>query len=114
MRANISATVVAAIIVGLGACVSVHATETDDRVESSFKKTYVYTTYLKDDAIKVEAKNGLVTLTGAVSEESHKTLAQETAASLPGVTRVDNKLATIIGSKSKGSTPPRTPIRGLV
>jgi osmotically-inducible protein OsmY len=70
------------------------ASETDDQIEASFKKTYVYTTYLKDDSIKAEAKNGLVTLTGAVSEESHKTLAQETAASLPGVTRVDNKLAT--------------------
>lgn len=70
------------------------ASEVDDQIEASFKKTYVYTTYLKDDAIKAEAKNGLVTLTGAVSEESHKTLAHETAASLPGVTGVDNKLAT--------------------
>ena len=29
----------------------VRASETDDRIESSFKKTYVYTTYLKDDAV---------------------------------------------------------------
>lgn len=72
----------------------VRASEVDEKIEASFKKTYVYSTYLKDDAIKAEAKNGLVTLTGTVSEESHKTLAQETAASLPGVTRVDNKLAT--------------------
>jgi osmotically-inducible protein OsmY len=70
------------------------ASEIDDQIEASFKKTYVYTTYLKDDAIKAEAKNGLVTLTGSVSEESHKTLAQETAANLPGVTSVDNQLAT--------------------
>jgi osmotically-inducible protein OsmY len=70
------------------------ASEMDDQIEASFKKTYVYTTYLKDDAIKAEAKNGLVTLTGSVSEESHKTLAQETASNLTGVTGVDNKLAT--------------------
>ncbi|MBF0244106.1 MAG: BON domain-containing protein [Planctomycetes bacterium] len=70
------------------------ASETDDQIEASFKKTYVYKTYLKDDSIEAEAKNGLVTLTGAVSEESHKTLAQDTAASLPGVTRVDNQLTT--------------------
>ena len=70
------------------------ASETDDRIESSFKKTYVYKTYLKDDAIKTEAKEGVVTLTGTVAEESHKALAQETVASLPGVTRVDNQLAT--------------------
>jgi len=70
------------------------ASETDDKIESSFKKTYVYQTYLKDDAVKTDAKEGVVTLTGTVSEESHKALAQETAASLPGVTRVDNQLAT--------------------
>ena len=70
------------------------ASETDDSIEPSFKKTYVYKTYLKDDAIKTEAKDGVVTLTGTVAEESHKALAQETVASLPGVTRVDNQLAT--------------------
>ncbi len=70
------------------------ASETDDKIESSFKKTYVYKTYLMNDSIKTEAKNGLVTLTGTVAEESHKTLAQETVTSLPGVVRVDNKLAT--------------------
>jgi osmotically-inducible protein OsmY len=70
------------------------ASETDEKIESSFKQTYVYKTYLKDDAFKAEAKNGVVTLTGTVAEESHKALAQDTAASLPGVTRVDNKLTT--------------------
>jgi len=70
------------------------ASETDDRIESSFKNTYVYKTYLKDDAVKADAENGVVTLTGTVGEEGHKALAQETVASLPGVIRVDNKLAT--------------------
>ena len=70
------------------------ASETDDAIVSSFKNTYVYKTYLKDDAVKTQAKDGVVTLTGTVAEESHKTLAQETVASLPGVTRVDNQLAT--------------------
>lgn len=70
------------------------ASETDDKIESSFKKTYVYKVYLKDDAIKAEAEKGVVTLTGTVSEEAHKKLAQDTVAGLPGVTKVDNKLAT--------------------
>jgi len=70
------------------------ASETDDRIEASFKKTYVYTTYLKDDAVNIDAKNGVVALTGTVAEESHKALAHETAVNLPGVIRVDNKLAT--------------------
>lgn len=74
--------------------VTVRASEMDEKVESSFKKTYVYKTYLADDSIRAEAKDGVVTLTGTVSEESHKGLAQETVVNLPGVTRVDNQLVT--------------------
>jgi len=70
------------------------ASEIDNRIETSFKKSYVYKTFLKDDSVKTESKEGVVTLTGTVSEESHKALAQETVAGLPGVIRVDNKLAT--------------------
>jgi hyperosmotically inducible periplasmic protein len=70
------------------------ANETDNRIESSFKKTYVYQTYLKDDSVKAEAKAGIVTLTGTVVEASHKSLVQDTAASLPGVIRVDNRPET--------------------
>jgi osmotically-inducible protein OsmY len=72
--------------------VPAYATKMDNRIESSAKQSYVYKTYLKDDDIKIESKNGAVTLTGTVSEESHKSLAQETVASLPGVKSVDNKL----------------------
>jgi osmotically-inducible protein OsmY len=85
------AAVVAAIFI---TSTPLRASETDDRIESSFKKTYVYKTYLKDDAVRAEAKDGVVTLTGTVAEESHKALAQETVANLPGVTRVDNQLVT--------------------
>ena len=70
------------------------ASEADDRIESSFKNTYVYMTYLKDDAIRIESKDGAVTLTGTVAEDSHKALARETVVNLPGVTRVDNQLTT--------------------
>jgi hyperosmotically inducible protein len=70
------------------------ASENDDKIESSFKQTYVYKTYLINDAIKADAKDGAVTLTGVVAQDYHKSLAQETLAHLPGVTSVDNKLAT--------------------
>ena len=70
----------------------VYASKTDDRIESSAKKSYVFKTYLKDDDIKIQSKDGVVTLTGSVSEESHKSLAQETVAELPGVKSVDNRL----------------------
>lgn len=73
----------------------VRAGDTDDRIESSFKNSYVYRTYLKEDSVATSAKEGIVTLTGTVAEESHKALAQATVASLPGVVRVDNQLATV-------------------
>ncbi|MBU4317729.1 MAG: BON domain-containing protein [Proteobacteria bacterium] len=72
--------------------VSVFATETDNRIESSTKDTYVFKTYLKDDDIKIQSKEGAVTLTGTVSQDSHKSLAGETVSNLPGVKSVDNKL----------------------
>ena len=71
-----------------------HASEADDRIDSSFKNSFVYKTHLKDDAIKVKTVDGVVTLTGTVSDESGKALAQETAANIPGVARVDNQLVT--------------------
>jgi osmotically-inducible protein OsmY len=70
----------------------VHASKMDDRIESSARKSYVFETYLKTDDIKIHSVNGVVSLTGTVSEESHKSLARETVASLPGVKSVDNKL----------------------
>jgi osmotically-inducible protein OsmY len=73
---------------------SLLASTTDDKIESSFMDTYVYRTYLRDDTIKINANKGIVTLTGTVAGEMHKDLARETAASLPGVTRVENKLVT--------------------
>ena len=72
--------------------ISMQASETDDRIESSAAKSYVFKTYLKDDSIKTESKNGVVTLTGSVSEPSHKSLAGDTVESLPGVKSVDNQL----------------------
>jgi osmotically-inducible protein OsmY len=66
--------------------------ETDERIESSAKKSYVFQTYLKDEAIQIESIDGVVTLTGTVAKEHHKSLAQEAVSSLPGVKSVDNQL----------------------
>jgi osmotically-inducible protein OsmY len=72
--------------------VSVRASQTDDRIQSSAKDSYVFRTYLKDDSINVNSNDGMVTLKGTVSDESHKSLAQETVADMPGVKSVDNQL----------------------
>lgn len=87
---SISLVLAAMALLALG--VPVQASDTDDRIEASAKDSYVFKTYLKDEAIKIKATDGAVTLTGAVTEESHKALAAETVASLPGVKSVDNKL----------------------
>jgi hyperosmotically inducible protein len=78
---------------------ALYASETDDRIEASAKKSHVFKTYLKDDSIKTESKNGAVTLTGTVAEASHKSWAENTVESLPGVKSVDNQL------KVKGESP---------
>lgn len=92
-----------ALIAALGAlsitATPLFASETDDRIESSAKKSHVFKTYLKDDSIKTESKNGAVILTGTVSEPSHRSLAQDTVEGLPGVVSVDNQL------KIKGDQP---------
>ena len=87
------------IVALLALSATVYASKMDSSIESSAKKSYVFKTYLKADDIKVQSKDGAVTLTGTVAEESHKSLAQETVAGIPGVKSVDNKLVV-------KSTPP--------
>lgn len=70
----------------------IYASTADDRIELEARESYIFRTFLKDDAIKIESKEGVVTLTGFVSEEPERALAQETVAGLPGVKSVDNRL----------------------
>src|SRR5579871_891268 len=92
MRVTRSLALVVAATAVLASTGPLRASETDDRIESSFKKTYVYKTYLKDEHIKISSKDGAVTLSGDVYNETHKPMAQDTAAALPGVTTVDNRI----------------------
>lgn len=70
----------------------VFASVTDDDIVASATESYVFKTYLKGDDVTVKSKDGVVTLAGTVTDGSHKTLAQDCVASLPGVKTVDNKL----------------------
>src|ERR1700677_3315083 len=65
--------------------VSARASDTDNRIESSAANSYMFKTTLKDDSIKTESKDGVVTLTETVADESQKSMAENTVASLPGV-----------------------------
>jgi hyperosmotically inducible protein len=89
-RFSIALMVVAAFLLALS--LPVQASKTDDQIISSAQKSYVFKHNLKDDDIKIQSKDGVVTLTGSVSEESHKTLARETVAGVSGVKKVDNRL----------------------
>jgi hyperosmotically inducible periplasmic protein len=89
-----------AVLVLMAFSVPVYAGNMDGRIESSARQSYVFKTYLKNDDIKIVSSDGAVTLSGTVSEDSHKSLAQETVASLPGVKSVENKLEV------KGESPP--------
>ena len=86
----------------------VRASEMDDRIESSARNSYVFKTYLQGDDIKIESKDGVVTLTGVVSAEPRKALAQETVAGLPEVKSVDNRLGIKGGSPTANSDAWRT------
>ncbi|MHB8483516.1 MAG: BON domain-containing protein, partial [Nitrospiria bacterium] len=68
------------------------ASESDDQIESSARQSYVFKTYLKNDAIHIKSKDGAVTLTGTVATESHENLAEDTVSGLSGVKSVDNRL----------------------
>ena len=99
MKAKYSISLLVAAVVLLAFSMPVLASKMDNSIVSSAKKSYVFKNYLKNDDIKIQSKDGAVTLTGTVSEESHKSLAQETVAGLPGVKSVDNKLEV------KGESP---------
>jgi len=92
MQALRSLSLLLAAVAVLAISVPAHASKTDNRIESSAKKSYVFKTYLKGDDIKVQSTDGAVILMGVVAEESHKVMAQETVAGLPGVKSVDNRL----------------------
>lgn len=75
------------------------ASRINDRIESSARKSFVFRTFLKEDDIKIELKNGLATLTGTVVDESHAFMAGDIVASLPEVAEVENRL------KENGEAP---------
>ena len=92
IKAMYCVVMIVAAVALLALSVPVHASKMDSRIELSAKQSYVFKTYLQGDDIKIESRDGAVTLTGIVSEEFHKSLAQETVAGLPGVESVDNRL----------------------
>jgi hyperosmotically inducible periplasmic protein len=92
MKTNYQRILTLAVMACLSTSTALFASEMDDRIESSAKESYVFKTYLRDDAVKATSNDGTVTLSGTVNQQSHKALAQATVQSLPGVIDVDNRL----------------------
>ena len=86
------AALMVAVVALLAISAPLYASRMDDRIESSARKSYIFQTYLTGDDIKIESRDGVVTLTGMIAAEFHKSLAQETLAGLPGVKTVVNRL----------------------
>ncbi len=91
--------VLLAIAAVLSGSTFLSASELDSRIESDARQLYVFKIYLAGDDIKIESKDGAVTLTGIISEYFHRALAEVTIKDIPGVTSVDNRLEV------KGSSP---------
>jgi osmotically-inducible protein OsmY len=72
--------------------VGLFANDTDDRIEKNFKDSYTYRTQLKNADVSADAENGVVTLKGDVDYTEQKTLAEDTARGIAGVTSVKNEL----------------------
>ncbi len=68
MKVIYSAALMLAVAAMLTLGMPAYASKMDDRIESSAKKSYVFKSYLKEDNIQIESKNGVVALTGTVSE----------------------------------------------
>lgn len=81
-----------ALCFALFAYAPLHASEMDSQIEAAAQNSYVFKNFLKDDAIKTASKEGVVTLTGIVHDDSHKQLAQDTVTGLPGVKSVTNQI----------------------
>jgi len=92
MKSTVALFPVLAVALLLSSAPAHASSKTDNRIEASARKSYVFQNYLKGDDINIQSKDGVVTLTGSVLEESHKSLAQETVAELSGVKKVDNQL----------------------
>lgn len=68
------------------------SSDTDGKIKDAAKASYNYRTLLADK-VTVHVDEGVVTLTGSVTDKDLISLAEDTVSNLPGVVRVDNKIA---------------------
>ena len=79
------------------------AADSDHRIEAAARNSYNFRVILKDDAIKVASRDGMVLLSGTSPSDFDKYLAEETVADLPGVRGVDNQIVLVGTQPAKSS-----------
>ena len=79
--------------------VPAQASKLDERIVAAARQSYVFKVYLEGDDVRIESRDGAVTLTGLTSEDFHRSLAEVTVKDIPGVKSLDNRL------EIKGSSP---------
>jgi hypothetical protein len=85
--------------------ISLYTSYTDYRIKLSGKQSCVFESCLKVDDIKVQLRDGLVTLEGKAGDAAQKDLATKLVSALHGVKGVVNNM-TVEGAESK--TPSKT------
>jgi len=96
MRTVVSAIISAAVAL-MVTSVTAYAGAEDDAIEAAVKESHVFRENLKEDDIRIQSRDGVVTLSGTVSDESHKDLARDTVSSIPGVKGVEAKQLKVLG-----------------
>lgn len=82
---------------------SEYSQELDRRIEALISDSHNFKTYLKGDDIKITSANGVVTLTGMVYQDHHKSLAQETVSGFLEVKRVINQISVVADQPTEQS-----------
>lgn len=92
LHSTIRTALVAPAALILLANVPIQASETDNRIESSARSSYNFKEVLKNDNVRIDSSDGVVTLSGSVAVDYHRTLAENTVSGLPGVKSVVNQI----------------------
>ena len=101
----------ALLLAALQPAVLVASPSADQRIERGARDSYTFRAVL-GGRVEARAADGVVTLTGTVDDEGQRELAAQTAADLPGVERVVNRVSVAPGSKEHSDSWIAVEIRG--
>jgi len=93
--------------VGCGSSAYARRTAEDQRLSARVEERLAATSALGRARVQARSHWGVVALLGEVPEEQWKHAAEQLAATIPGVVRVNNLILVVKGaSRAEGSSPP--------